>query len=1052
MVSTSQLSAQELPAQARAADSTEQRASILLVDDQPARLLSYEAVLSGLGVECVRALSGTEALKHLLVKDFAAILLDVNMPEMDGFETARLIREHPRMERIPIIFVTATHVSELDQFKGYEVGAIDYLAIPVVPALLRSKVAVLVELYQRRSALQGLNSALSKARGEMERHHAKELAERETLLHAMFEHPTEPVILLEAVRDAQGSVINWQYRNANALSLELLGLTRSELLGRQLTDVLSAERAATLIRRGARVLESRRAERYEAHFRGTDLLVTLFPVGSDCIISTGADITDHKRTEAALRQSESRHRALLENAPVAVAHNAMDGRFEYVNGAFSRLVGYTPEELYAKRWQDITHPDDAPPDQTLADQVVARALSDYSIEKRYIRKDGSAVWVHLFGNFVMNDAGEAVQGVAVAIDITEQRAAAAALADSRERLMLAKAAAFLGIHDWDIRTNNITWDERTREIWGAARDEPITNEVFIAGIHQEDVPHTQAAVNKALDRAGDGQYLATFRVINRVTGQVRWVEATGQVYFENGAPVRLIGTVQDVSDRATAQALVHESEARFRELANNIDQFAWTCDSTGCTDWHNKRWYEYTGATAEQTLGRGWTNMLHPEQRLEVIQRLEECLPTGTTWEDTFQLRNQTGEYRWFLSRAVPIRSEAGNIVRWFGTNTDVTDLRHLQMALNEASTRKDEFLAMLSHELRNPAAAISNAAHALARLMEGRNQERGLLGVIDRQIRHMSKLLDDLLDVARITQGHIEMNREVVSIQACIDLALETAAPFIQSKRHRLTTTQWFEPLWISGDVVRLAQCMTNLLTNAAKYTPGGGTIRLELHADETTVTLEVQDNGQGISPELLPHIFDLFVQGDRSLDRSQGGLGIGLALCRKLIEMQGGSIDASSPGTDMGATFTIRLPRAKAPVTRAGSLLTAPKSKHRVLIVDDNRDAAQSLDLIMQLEGHTTLVACSGQEALEQVSNFQPEFALLDIGLPEMDGYEIARRMKTIVPQTTLIAVTGYGLADDRARSQKAGFAAHLVKPVSIDAIEKVFSEFDPGPRKSV
>jgi PAS domain S-box-containing protein len=679
-------------------------------------------------------------------------------------------------------------------------------------------------------------------------------------------------------------------------------------------------------------------------------------------------------------------------------------------------------------------------------------LSDYSIEKRYIHKDGSTVWVHLFGNFVMNDVGEAVQGVAVAIDITEQRAAAAALADSRERLVLAKTAASLGIHDWDIRTNIISWDERMREIWGATADEPITSEVFIAGVHQEDIPHIQAAMTKALDPAGGGQYQATFRVINRVTRQVRWVDATGQVYFENGAPVRLIGTVQDVSDRAAAQSLVHESEARFRELANNIDQFAWTCDSTGCTDWHNERWYEYTGATAEQTLGRGWTNMLHPEQRSKVIQRLEDCLPTGTAWEDTFQLRSQTGEYRWFLSRAVPIRSEDGSIVRWFGTNTDVTDLRHLQMALDEASARKDEFLAMLSHELRNPAAAISNAAHALARLLEGRNQERGLLGVIDRQIRHMSKLLDDLLDVARITQGHIEINREMVSIQACIDLALETATPFIRSKGHRFTTTQWFEPLWISGDAARLAQCITNLLTNAAKYTPAGGTIRLELDADETTVTIEVQDNGQGISPKLLPHIFDLFVQGDRSLDRAEGGLGIGLALCRKLIEMQGGSIVASSPGTELGATFTIRLPRAKAPAPMDGPLLTVPKPRHRVLIVDDNRDAAQSLDLIMQLEGHTTLVAFSGQEALEQVTSFQPEFALLDIGLPEMDGYEIARRMKMVVPRTTLIAVTGYGLADDRARSQKAGFAAHLVKPVNIDAIEKVFSDFDPARQRSV
>ena len=740
---TSEFSEQIVPAQ-QPADSREHQASILLVDDQPARLLSYEAVLAGLGAECVGALSGREALKHLLEKDFAAIILDVNMPEMDGFEVARLIREHPRTERTPIIFVTGTHVSDLDQLKGYEVGAIDYIAVPVVPAVLQAKVAVLVELYQRRRALQSLNNALSKARAEMEARHTQALAQRDALLHAMFEHPTKPITVLEAVRDANGRVVNWLYRNANTLTLELLGLTRSELLGRYLTDVLPAERAQTLIVTCARVLETRRAERFESHFRGTDLLVTLFPVGNDCIISAAADITDHKRTEAALRQSEARHRALLENAPVAVAHCAMDGCFEYVNRAFCRLLGYTAEELYAKRWQDITHPEDTPKDQALADQVVAHQLSDYSMEKRYIRKDGSVAWVHLFGNFVMNDAGEAMQGVAVAVDITEQHAAAIALADSRERLMLAKAAAFLGIHDWDIRANTITWDERTREIWGTTHDEPITYEVFVAGVHPDDIPHTQATVDKALDRAGDGRYLATYRVINRITGQTHWVEATGRVYFQNDEPVRLVGTVQDVTDRVMGQRLVQESETRFRELANNIDQFAWTCDAEGRTIWQNARWFEYTGSSPGNADGRYWLEFLHPDRRSQVAQRFDECLSAGTAWEDTFQLRGRSGEYRWFLSRAVPIRSEDGEILRWFGTNTDVTDLRNLQVALNESSKRKDEFLAMLSHELRNPAAAISNAAQALSRLTSIRDPEQTLLGVIDRQIGHMSKLLDD--------------------------------------------------------------------------------------------------------------------------------------------------------------------------------------------------------------------------------------------------------------------------------------------------------------------
>jgi len=894
----------------------DQPVRVLLVDDQPARLFSYEAALDGLKIKCVRALSGEEALKQLLEQEFAAILLDVHMPRMDGFETARLIREHPRMGRIPIIFVTGAHLSDLDQLQGYEVGAIDYITIPVAPAILRSKVSVLVEMYQRQRAVQALNSALTRARAEMESRHEQVLAQRDALLQAMFEHPTEPVTVLEAVRDADRKIVNWSYRNANTLALELLGVTRNELLGRRLTDMLHQERAQFLIGQCAQVLETARPIRFESHYRGTDLLVTLFPVSEDCIVSAAADITDHKRTERALRHSEARHRALLENAPVAVAHNTLDGRFEYVNRAFCRLVGYTAEELYAVRWQDITHPDDIGSDQRLATQVVEGALASYNLEKRYIRKDGSTVWVHLFGNFVADDDGRPVQGVAVVIDITE---------------------------------------------------------------------------------------------------------------------------------RIAAHEMIIDSEARFRELANNIDQFAWTCDEHGQSTWHNQRWHDYTGMTTEDAQGLGWTQAIHPDRRESIVHAMDECLSAGRSWEDTFQLQSKDGDYRWFLSRAVPIRSEDGNILRWFGTSTDVTDLRNLQVALKDASTRKDEFLAMLGHELRNPAAAISNATQALTRLLSSRGQEHPLLGVIERQIGHMSRLLDDLLDVARITQGRIEIRREPVTLQSCVDLALETAQPLIQERRHRLTIAQWFEPLWLSGDKVRLAQCITNLLTNAAKYTDAGGEIWLRMFADGTSVGVEVKDTGQGIAPELWPHIFDLFVQGDRPLDRSQGGLGIGLPLCRKLAEMHGGSIAAVSEGSGKGSTFTIRLPIAAPPITLAETVIIPERPTARVLIVDDNRDAAQSLEIIMRLEGHVTLVAYSGKEALEHAAAFDPQFVLLDIGLPEMDGYEVARRMQSVVPRAHLIAVTGYGLVEDRLKSTECGFKAHLVKPVSARVIEETFCRIE-------
>jgi PAS domain S-box-containing protein len=766
---------------------------VLLVDDQPARLLTYEAVLSGLEVECVRALSGREALKQLLTREFALILLDVKMPDMDGFETARMIREHPKWERTPIIFVTGMTITELDQRKGYEVGAIDYISVPVVPEILRSKVTVLVDLHQRRRHLEALNSSLTKARTEQETRHASALAERDAQLHAIFEHPTETFLVLQAVRDPSGTIVDFRYRDANTNALELLGQSREQLLGCRLTEMFDPEQASRLIAKSSHVLQTRTMARYEAAFRDKDFFVTLFPMGPDCVVSSGTNITERKRVEAALRHSEARYRALLDHAPVGVAHNSLDGKFEYVNRAFCKLVGYSPEELCAMRWQDLTHPEDVARDQQMADQVVAGKVDDYTVEKRYIRKDGSLVWVNLFGNVVPDEDGRAVQGVAIVIDTTEQ--------------------------------------------------------------------------------------------IN-------------------------------------SQRLLRESEARLRE-----------------------------------------------------------------------------------------------------------------------ASARKDEFLAMLSHELRNPAAAIGNAAQALSRLVN-REKEQSLIGIVERQINQLGHLLDDLLDVSRITQGRIENNRERLTLQSCIDIAVETTQPLIQDKKHRLTLSMRPEPLWVDADKVRLAQCIANLLTNAAKYTEPGGEIHLRTIVEDHTAVVAITDNGIGMPVELIPGMFELFVQGERALDRSQGGLGIGLAVCRRLIEMQGGTVTGSSPGIGQGSTFTLRMPLANEMPDTATDQSSNSGGPARVMIIDDNRDAADSLSLLLQLEDHATLTAYSGEDALSLVASFDPQFVLLDIGLPEMNGYEVARRLKTLVPQARLIAVTGYGLAGDKQRSADSGFEAHLVKPVDLSDIRAAFA----------
>ena len=635
------------------------QAQVLLVDDQPGRLLAYEAMLHGLGVGCVKAASGAKALERVLEQPFALILLDVHMPEMDGFEVARLVRQHPRYGSTPIIFVTAAHSGEIDLLKGYELGAIDYLSMPVAPEVLRSKVAVLVAVQQKRQELETLNRAL------------------------------------EATR-------------------------------RQLVS-----------------------------------------------------------------ERERRERALMEDAPVGLAHLTMPGQFVYANKSFCALLGYEAHELLTRTWQNTTHPDDWQAEVDGSRRVLDGAVPHYTLDKRFLHKSGDEVWVHQFATVARDDDGRPVQRVVMASD-------------------------------------------------------------------------------------------------------------------------------------------------------------------------------------------------------------------------------------------ARPGKVEA-------------SELKQLKAALEDAERYRDEFLAMLAHELRNPVAPIRTAAEVLAMLLNGDARKRALVDIIQRQSGTLSRILDDLLDVARITQGRIELQREVVSVAACVEAALQSTGPLMREKAHRVDVTPAPEALHVNADRVRLEQCVTNLLINAAKFTPPRGEIHLQMRAEGDDALIEVRDNGVGIAPAFLPRVFDLFSQGERAMDRSQGGLGLGLAICRQLIQLHGGSVDCSSAGEAQGTTVTIRLPRATKSLQRAAPV-AARALQRRVLVVDDNHDAADTLTVWLDVHGHTTRTVYGAEAALEAVTGFAPDVVLLDLGLPGMDGFEVARRIRRQRPSIRLVALSGYGQARDRERSAAAGFDAHAVKPVDMTELDRL------------
>jgi PAS domain S-box-containing protein len=499
---------------------------------------------------------------------------------------------------------------------------------------------------------------------------------------------------------------------------------------------------------------------------------------------------------------------------------------------------------------------------------------------------------------------------------------------------------------------------------------------------------------------------------------------------------------------------VEQSEVRFRSLIAASAQVVWTASSDGAMVEDSPTWRAFTGQT--RWLGRAWLEAVHPEDRTRVSQRWERAVAQVAEFEAEYRLSRPDGGWSWTIARAVPVRGEDGSVVEWVGTNTDITErkrleaeaeqerasLREAQAAAERASRAKDEFLAMLGHELRNPLAPILTALGVMRmRSQEAHKLERE---IIERQVKHVVRLVDDLLEVSRITRGKVKLERRLVDMGEVIAQAVEMASPLVEQRQQHLSIS--VDPhLTMQGDPGRLAQIFSNLLTNASKYTPEGGDITLCAEGLEQLVCVSVRDTGIGIRPEMLERIFELFEQERQELDRAKGGLGLGLTIVRSLVAAHGGTVHAVSEGPGKGSEFVVYLPIAQDTLTpaashrRAGAGAEGPP--RRVLVVDDNRDAADLLAAVLQAMGHEVEVAYDGPEALAKLEHFTPEVALLDIGLPVMDGYELARRIreKPRLAQTRLFAVTGYGQARDREQSAAAGFDAHFVKPVDLAEIDK-------------
>ena len=528
----------------------------------------------------------------------------------------------------------------------------------------------------------------------------------------------------------------------------------------------------------------------------------------------------------------------------------------------------------------------------------------------------------------------------------------------------------------------------------------------------------------------------------------RFNEAIDQALAESVS--RFSKMAMDINAQAKMEAALRESEAKFRTIANAMPQMVWSTLPDGSHDYYNQRWYDFTGVPEGSTDGEAWAGMFHPEDRDNAWAVWRHSLATGDVYEVQYRLRHHSGKYHWTLGRALPIRNDSGMIVRWMGTCTDIHDQKLAEELLKEESQRKDEFLAMLAHELRNPLAPISTAAQMLKIVGTDEKRVRHASDVIARQVKHMTNLVDDLLDVSRITRGLVELDSENLDLKLILSGAVEQARPLIEARHHALHIHLSSELVFVKGDKTRLVQVIANLLNNAAKYTPQNGEIRLALEIKDGWACIHVRDNGSGIAPTLLPYVFDLFTQGERTPDRAQGGLGLGLSLVKNITALHGGRVAAGSEGLGKGSTFSISLPLvAKEAVELIGTALAnhaAPETDPlSVMIVDDNLDAAQSLAALLEAFGHQVTVMEDAGTALTAVVDIRVQVFILDIGLPVMDGYELARRLRAdpATADAVIIALTGYGQAHDRVLTKAAGFDHHFVKPIDIEQLSKVLAQ---------
>jgi PAS domain S-box-containing protein len=1023
------------------------KARILLADDN-ADMRDYVKRLLDPRYDVKVVADGLAALAAVREHLPDLVISDVMIPRLDGFELLRELRTNPQSRTIPIILLSAL-AGEESRIAGLEAGADDYLIKPFCANELLARV----------------NANLSQAKMR------REATLREQLARADAEATQQRVNhILESITDGFASLDRqWRYTYVNQEAARLVRKTPEELIGKKVWDVFPEAVGSRFYHEYHRALAEQVSIEFEEFYPplNTWFQIRIYP-SFEGISVYYQDITKRKQVEEALQQSQARYRQIVETSYEGIWTIDATGRTEFVNRRMAQMLGYSVEEMLGRSVFDFM-------DETArieAEQKFEQRQQGISElhEFRWRRKDGSNLWSLVSTNAILNERGEFQGAIGMVSDITERKQAEERLWDTNQTLNSVVQACPLGITVFSLDDGRVKlWNPAAEKIFGWSEQDALGH--FLPTVSED--KHNEFLAN--LDIIRQGKELAGVELRRqKKDGSPIDIAVWANAIQDAKGEFNCISIVADISER---KRLEEELRSALMKLTSHVEN-----SPLAVVEWDRDfrvtRWSQQAeklfGWQASEVMGKGphdW-HFVYSED-LEATKGIIERLVNGTEQRNISGNRNYTKNGKvvhceWYNCA---LFDESGKMMSALSLVLDVTERKQIEAerareaaerqrllkleqkarAQAEAANRiKDEFLAVLSHELRSPLNPILGWTNLLRTRRYDEKTTIGALEIIERNAKLLTQLIEDLLDVSRILRGKLSLNISRVNLKSTIEAAIETVRLAAQAKSIQITTV--FEPNVepVSGDGNRLQQVVWNLLSNAIKFTPLGGRVDVRLAMIErqqsdcqsTYAQIEVRDTGKGINPDFLPYVFDYFRQADSTTTRTFGGLGLGLAIVRHMVELHGGTVHAESPGDEQGATFTVRLPliATHLETTReSGQQPDCAPELHgmHILVVDDEADMREFLAFLLEEYGARVTVVASASEALAALEQIEPDLLLSDIGMPDVDGYMLMRQIRAMPPEQggeiPAIALTAYARDTDQKQVLEAGFQKHLPKPVA-------------------